>query len=87
MIADLEGLTIEYPLREPLWVLLFTALCGAGRSSEVRSAFERARALLASGHELEPSAQLGRTARALASDSFDAGGIDAAGFDPSTLDW
>ena len=87
MIADLEGLTIEYPLREPLWVLLFTALSGAGRSSEVRAAFDRAQALLAADHELEPSAQLGRTARSLASSSVDAASIDAAWFDPSTLDW
>ncbi len=87
MIADLEGLTIEHPLREPLWVLLFTALSEAGRSSEVRQAFDRARALLAAEHELEPSAQLGRTARSLASGDGDTEGIGAAGFDPSSLDW
>ncbi len=87
MIADLEALTIEHPLREPLWVLLFTALSEAGRSSEVTSAFDRARAILAADYELIPSAQLGRTARSLASGSADAIAIDTAGFDPSTLDW
>ena len=81
MIADLEALTMEHPLREPFWVLLFTALCEAGRSSEVKAAFDRARALLAAGHELEPSAQLDRAARSLAD------GDAVAGFDPSILDW
>jgi DNA-binding SARP family transcriptional activator len=75
MIADLEGLTIEHPLREPLWVLLFTALSEAGRSSEVIPAFDRAQAILAADHKIEASAQLGRTARSLASGSVDAAGI------------
>lgn len=85
VIADLEGLTIEHPLREPLWVLLFVALTDAGRATEVGPAFERARALLDVEHKLEPSEQLARTARDLASTGVDGAGPNTLGSEPTTF--
>ncbi len=57
LVAELEQLAAEHPLREGLWRLLMLALHGAGRSSEaVRTARRARRALSSIG--LEPGPHL-----------------------------
>ena len=58
LIADLERLTIEHPLREGLWSQLMRALNTAGRQSEALRAFQRLRAGLARELGIEPSGEL-----------------------------
>ena len=58
LIADLERLTIEHPLREGLWSQLIRALYASGRQSDALRAFQRLRTVLARELGIEPSGEL-----------------------------
>ena len=58
LIADLERLTIEHPLREGLWSQLMRALYATGRQSDALRAFQRLRTVLARELGIEPSGEL-----------------------------
>ncbi|MHB1570597.1 MAG: AfsR/SARP family transcriptional regulator, partial [Solirubrobacteraceae bacterium] len=59
-IAELERLTVAYPLRERLWQLLMLALYASGRQADALAAFARARAHLVKELGLEPGPELRR---------------------------
>jgi predicted ATPase/DNA-binding SARP family transcriptional activator len=58
LIAELQTLTAEHPLRENLWRLLVLALYRAQRQAEALAAYRRARELLATELGLEPGEEL-----------------------------
>ncbi|HEY5856661.1 MAG TPA: BTAD domain-containing putative transcriptional regulator [Aldersonia sp.] len=58
VIADLEVLVAEHPLREGLWHTLVTALYRTGRQAEALAACARVRALLRDELGLEPGPEL-----------------------------
>jgi DNA-binding SARP family transcriptional activator len=58
VIAELRGLTSQYPLREPLWGQLLRALAGAGRPAEAIAEYHRAREVLAAQLGVDPSPDL-----------------------------
>jgi DNA-binding SARP family transcriptional activator len=55
VVAELRGLTTQYPLREPLWGQLIRALAGAGRAAEAIQQYLRAREILADELGVDPS--------------------------------
>jgi DNA-binding SARP family transcriptional activator len=55
IVADLRELTGRYPLREPLWQQLMTALTGAGRRAEAIEVYQQARAHLRDELGVDPS--------------------------------
>lgn len=61
VIAELEGLTVEHPYREPLWAQLITAYYMAERQSEALDAYQRLKTTLADDLGIDP----GPTVRAL----------------------
>ena len=58
VVAELESLVEQYPLREGLWAALITALYRAGRQAEALSAYARVRRLLADELGVDPGAAL-----------------------------
>ncbi len=58
VVAELETLVEQYPLREGLWVSLITALYRAGRQADALSAYGRVRRMLIGELGLEPGAAL-----------------------------
>ena len=58
LVADLERLVDEQPLRERLWEALMTALYRAGRQADALAAYGRARRHLIDELGLEPGPQL-----------------------------
>jgi predicted ATPase/DNA-binding SARP family transcriptional activator len=58
LIAELEALVTEEPLRERLWGQLMTALYRSGRQADALGAYRRARSLLADGLGLDPGEEL-----------------------------
>src|SRR5262245_15041485 len=57
-VAELEGLTREYPLRERLWGELMLALYRSDRQADALAAYERARSLLADELGIDASREL-----------------------------
>jgi DNA-binding SARP family transcriptional activator len=58
LVAELEALTAQEPLREQSHALLMTALARAGRTSEALAAYRHARDLLISQLGIEPGPEL-----------------------------
>ncbi|WP_309112032.1 BTAD domain-containing putative transcriptional regulator [Saccharothrix sp.] len=60
VVAELEGLVADHPLRERFWELLMLALAEGGRRSDALNTYRRARATLVDQLGLEPGARLRR---------------------------
>jgi WD40 repeat protein/DNA-binding SARP family transcriptional activator len=60
LLAELEGLTREHPLRERLWGQLLVCLYRCGRQAEALLAYQRARATLVEELGIEPGVELRR---------------------------
>jgi predicted ATPase/DNA-binding SARP family transcriptional activator len=58
LVAELEALLAEQPLRERLWQQLMTALYRSGRQADALSAYQRVRNLLDEQLGLEPGEEL-----------------------------
>jgi len=58
VIAELEALVREYPLRERFWAQLMVALYRSGRQSDALLAFQRARSRLVEEIGVEPGPEL-----------------------------
>ena len=58
LVAELEALLAEQPLRERLWGKLMTALYRSGRQADALAAYQRARSLLADRLGLETGEEL-----------------------------
>ena len=58
LIAELQGLTSEHPLRERLWAQLMTALYRDGRQADALAAYRTARARLIEEIGIEPGPEL-----------------------------
>ena len=58
LVAELEGLIAQQPLREGLWRALITVLYRSGRQSDALAAYRRIRERLAGELGLEPGPQL-----------------------------
>jgi DNA-binding SARP family transcriptional activator len=58
LIAELQGLTSEHPLRERLWAQLMTALYRDGRQADALAAYRTARARLVEEIGIEPGPDL-----------------------------
>ena len=59
LVAELEGLVIAYPMREPLAGLLMRALTASGRRGAALEVYEQTRQRLVEQLGVEPSAELG----------------------------
>jgi DNA-binding SARP family transcriptional activator len=60
LVAELEGLVREHPLRERLWAQLLIALYRAGRQADALLAYQRARSILVEELGIDPGAELRR---------------------------
>ena len=60
LIAELEALTAQYPLRESLWVRLMTLLDRGGRPAEALQRYDAVRRQLADELGIDPSPELRR---------------------------
>lgn len=69
LAADLRPLLAEQPLREPLWVMLMTALHRSGRRSDALHAYATARRALADELGVEPGGELRRLHRLILDDA------------------
>ena len=58
LIAELQGLTSEHPLRERLWAQLMTALYRDGRQADALAAYRTARERLVEEIGIEPGPEL-----------------------------
>lgn len=65
VVADLERLVDEHPLREAAWELLVTTLYRAGRQTEALRTYQRLRDTLAQQVGVEPSPRLQAVERAI----------------------
>jgi WD40 repeat protein/DNA-binding SARP family transcriptional activator len=69
LVAELEGLVREQPLRERLWAQLMLALYRSGRQADALLAYQRARSVLVEELGIDPGAELrGLQAAILAQD-------------------
>jgi WD40 repeat protein/DNA-binding SARP family transcriptional activator len=60
LVAELEGLVRDHPLRERLWAQLMLALYRAGRQADALLAYQRARSILVEELGIDPGAELRR---------------------------
>jgi WD40 repeat protein/DNA-binding SARP family transcriptional activator len=60
LVAELEGLVREQPLRERLWAQLMLALYRSGRQADALLAYQRARSILVEELGIDPGAELRR---------------------------
>jgi YVTN family beta-propeller protein len=60
VVAELEGLVREQPLRERLWAQLMLALYRSGRQADALLAYQRARSTLVEELGIDPGAELRR---------------------------
>jgi WD40 repeat protein/DNA-binding SARP family transcriptional activator len=60
LVAELDGLVREQPLRERLWAQLLLALYRSGRQADALLAYQRARSVLVEELGIDPGAELRR---------------------------
>ena len=60
LVAELEGLVRDHPLRERLWSQLLLALYRSGRQADALLAYQRARSMLVEELGIDPGAELRR---------------------------
>jgi DNA-binding SARP family transcriptional activator len=60
LVAELEGLVRDQPLRERLWAQLLLALYRSGRQADALLAYQRARSVLVEELGIDPGAELRR---------------------------
>jgi WD40 repeat protein/DNA-binding SARP family transcriptional activator len=60
LVAELEGLVRDQPLRERLWAQLLVALYRSGRQADALLAYQRARSVLVEELGIDPGAELRR---------------------------
>jgi hypothetical protein len=60
LVAELEGLVKEHPLRERLWAQLLLALYRSGRQADALLAYRRARSILVEELGIDPGTDLRR---------------------------
>jgi WD40 repeat protein/DNA-binding SARP family transcriptional activator len=60
LVAELEGLVHDQPLRERLWAQLLLALYRSGRQADALLAYQRARSVLVEELGIDPGAELRR---------------------------
>jgi YVTN family beta-propeller protein len=60
LVAELEGLARDQPLRERLWAQLMLALYRSGRQADALLAYQRARSVLVEELGIDPGAELRR---------------------------
>jgi DNA-binding SARP family transcriptional activator/Flp pilus assembly protein TadD len=65
LVAELEGLVREHPLREGLWAALMLGLYRSGRQADALGAFQRARSTLVEELGIDPGADLRRLQAAI----------------------
>ena len=65
LVAELEALVAEHPLRERLRMYLMRALYGSGRQAEALDAYQNARRVLVDELGIEPSTELQEVERAI----------------------
>jgi predicted ATPase/DNA-binding SARP family transcriptional activator len=65
LVAELEGLVHEQPLRERLWAQLMLALYRSGRQADALLAYQRARSVLVEELGIDPGAELQRLHQAI----------------------
>jgi DNA-binding SARP family transcriptional activator/energy-coupling factor transporter ATP-binding protein EcfA2 len=65
LVAELEGLVREHPLRERLWAQLLLALYRAGRQADALLAYQRARSVLVEELGIDPGPELRRLQAAI----------------------
>ena len=65
LVAELEGLVREQPLRERLWAQLLLALYRSGRQADALLAYQRARSILVEELGIDPGAELRRLQAAI----------------------
>ena len=65
LVAELEGLVREQPLRERLWAQLMLALYRSGRQADALLAYQRARKVLVEDLGIDPGAELRRLQAAI----------------------
>jgi DNA-binding SARP family transcriptional activator len=58
LVAELQAMVAEAPLRERLWLLLMRALSGCGRRAEALASYRRLHHLLAAELGIEPGDEL-----------------------------
>ncbi|GAA4775141.1 hypothetical protein GCM10023200_04490 [Actinomycetospora chlora] len=77
VVAELEALTAEHPLREGLWASLVTALYRAGRQADALAAYAQVRRRLAADLGLDPGPGLRRLEERILAQSAALAGVDA----------
>jgi WD40 repeat protein/DNA-binding SARP family transcriptional activator len=65
LVAELEGLVRDQPLRERLWAQLLLALYRSGRQADALLAYQRARSVLVEELGIDPGAELRRLQTAI----------------------
>jgi DNA-binding SARP family transcriptional activator/type II secretory pathway predicted ATPase ExeA len=65
LVAELEGLVRDQPLRERLWAQLMLALYRSGRQADALLAYQRARSVLVEELGIDPGAELRRLQTAI----------------------
>jgi len=71
VVADLEALVHQFPLRESLWSKLMLALYRCERQAEALRVYQRARTAIAEATGLEPGRELARLEEAILVDNVD----------------
>jgi DNA-binding SARP family transcriptional activator len=86
VVAELESMLVEHPLRERLWAMLMTAQYRSGRQADALQAFQRARHVLATELGVDPGPQLRRLEADILSqaDRLDVAPLAAEGSSPGS---